>query len=69
MGIVVEEREDFPVVDFTKLDTNPVQVSDELFLAACRWEYLVLTGHGIPHDDIDEIFAMVCASEIHRRLS
>jgi isopenicillin N synthase-like dioxygenase len=51
--------EEFPIVDFSKFQTNAIEVSNELFQAACKWGFLVLTGHGIQQKDIDEMFAMV----------
>jgi isopenicillin N synthase-like dioxygenase len=63
MTVTALVEEEFPVVDFGSFESNADSVSKEVFQAACRWGFLVLTGHGIPQEDIDEMFALVNISK------
>jgi isopenicillin N synthase-like dioxygenase len=65
MTVTIPKAEDFPIVDFSKFDSQPEEVSQEIFEAAGRWGFLVLTGHGIAQEDVDEIFAMVNSITLH----
>ncbi|ORY58181.1 uncharacterized protein BCR38DRAFT_448326 [Pseudomassariella vexata] len=51
---------EFPVIDFSRYENDPHSVSSEIFDAASQWGFLVLKGHGIPKEDVDEMF---CLSE------
>lgn len=55
----VAADEDFPVIDFSRYETQPDVVATEIFDAASRWGFLVLKGHGIPSKDIDAMFELV----------
>lgn len=68
MTAFISKEEAFPVIDFSEFDLNPDKVSRELFQAACRWGFLVLTGHGIPQEDVDTMFSMVSSADVfHKR--
>ncbi|RDW70394.1 hypothetical protein BP5796_08791 [Coleophoma crateriformis] len=45
-----------PVVDLRLFASDPDRLSGELFDAASKWGFLILTGHGIPLEEIDEVF-------------
>ncbi|RDW89239.1 hypothetical protein BP6252_01271 [Coleophoma cylindrospora] len=45
-----------PVVDLRLFASDPDRLSGELFDAASKWGFLILTGHGIPQEEIDGVF-------------
>ncbi|KAH8650593.1 hypothetical protein BGZ60DRAFT_389033 [Tricladium varicosporioides] len=54
----VPESNDFPIINFSNFTEDPARVSAELFEAARTWGFLILKNHGIPQEDVDEIFEM-----------
>lgn len=56
---VVAEQHDFPVINFGNFARDPQGTAAEIFEAACRWGFLVLTNHGIPEGDVQQMFATV----------
>ena len=54
MTVMASPAEEFPIVDFSKFGTEPEKVSEQIFHAASRWGFLVLAGHGIPQEDVDD---------------
>ena len=60
MGATLTDQEYFPVIDFSGFELDPAKASAELFEAACRWGFLILKGHGIPQQEVDEMFSLVC---------
>lgn len=57
------QADEFPVIDFGEFETNPEKVSLELFKAAGKWGFLVLKNHGIPSEDVKNMFALVWFEE------
>lgn len=47
---------EIPTVDFSLFASDNDRLSAELFGAASKWGFLILTGHGIPQDEVDEVF-------------
>jgi hypothetical protein len=56
---IESKLDDFPIIDFSSFENDPERTAAEIFNAASQWGFLVLKGHGIPQNDIDEMFAMV----------
>lgn len=53
---------DFPVLDFSKFQTDFQTFSDELFAASTKWGFFVLRGTGISPDGM---FDLVRVAPIH----
>lgn len=53
-----ESGDSFPVIDISEFHSNPGGIAAALFDAACRWGFLVLKGHGIPREDVDDMFSL-----------
>lgn len=51
--------EEFPVIDFSSFEANKQAVAAEIFEAASKWGFLVLKGHGIPSEDVRNMFTNV----------
>ncbi|EME77686.1 uncharacterized protein MYCFIDRAFT_84797 [Pseudocercospora fijiensis CIRAD86] len=49
--------DELPVVNFSSFDSDAKIVSAKLLAAAKRWGFLVLTGHGIPGQVINDMLA------------
>lgn len=63
--VMMSEGDTFPVVDFSKFESDPQGTAAEILEAASRWGFLVLKGHGIPKHDVDQMFATVSLSLDH----
>ena len=57
--------DDFPVINFSNREKDPKGIAAEIFNAAREWGFLVLKGHGIPSEAVDEMFGLVCYFELH----
>jgi isopenicillin N synthase-like dioxygenase len=52
-----EQEQEFPIIDFGTVDKDPHRIAAEIFDAAHRWGFLVLKNHGIPQQDVEDMFA------------
>jgi hypothetical protein len=54
-----QDQDSFPVIDYSTFEKDPRGTALRVLDAASRWGFLVLEGHGIPGEELDEMWAMV----------
>ena len=50
--------ETFPVIDLSSHEDWPQALGPEIVQACKEWGFMVITGHGIPHESIGSMFEM-----------